>query len=963
MATHDYIISNGTGTVIRADINNALSAIVTNNSSSSEPATKYAYMWWADTSAGLLKIRNSANDGWITLFQLDGTLTLEDGSNSAPAISFRDDTNTGIFSSAADNLDITTGGTTRVNVSSTGINVTGTVTDDGATHDGDVTFTGASANIIFDKSDNALEFADNAKAVFGSDSDLQILHNGSDSFVRDLGTGGLYLTGSVVGIKNSGANENGLLFTEDGSVDLYHNNVKVFETTSTGVQVTGNVNIPTGNNVTTGSVVTTSATALTAVDNGMAVFGTGLDLRIYHDGTNSYIKDAGTGVLRLTSNQVQVTNAAASEVLANFIEDGAVELYYNNVKVFETTATGVSVTGQISQFETGGNNKFITKRTGAAGSNNDTFFEFKSLNTADQEIGSFLFQRESAADDSYFILKTRNTGGSNTERFRVTSTGNLQIPADNAKLEIGAGQDLQLYHDGTHSYITNTTGDLEITSTGDDVFIKSADDIFFKTQGSEAAVDIYGNGGVTLYYDNTKRFETTSTGIKVTGTTTTGSEFLGDFRVKGTDDSNFVTFKPSENLARWHDNDKAVFGGSNDLQIYHDGTDSFITNSTGDLDITNTGDDINITAIDDIRLKPQNGEQGVTVIGNGAVELFFDNVKKLETTSTGIKVIQDVVMDVAGDTAIRWANDGTNKWSIFNNSSASDALTIFDNNGSGTAAKFSTNGGIQLYYDNSNVLETINGGARVNGVLHVTSHLDMGDSDIIKLGDGDDLQIKFNGTDSIISHDTGSGLLRLNAAAGGEIHITKSGPETLAKFIPDGAVELYHDNSKKFESTSFGCTVQGGITFGSDTAAANQLDDYEEGVFTPSLEFGGATTGITYSSVRGGSYTKIGRQVTVNFAFTLTSKGSASGDATLAGLPFAVEDLISGTSVEASGVSSFWNDVATDSANIVFAATNSSSELQIRHTVGAEDDTDDMTEGDFENNTALRGSITYFTAT
>ena len=185
MATHDYIISNGTGTVIRADINNALSAIVTNNSSSSEPATKYAYMWWADTSAGLLKIRNSANDGWITLFQLDGTLTLEDGSNSAPAISFRDDTNTGIFSSAADNLDITTGGTTRVNVSSTGINVTGTVTDDGATHDGDVTFTGASANIIFDKSDNALEFADNAKAVFASDSDLQILHNGSDSFVRD----------------------------------------------------------------------------------------------------------------------------------------------------------------------------------------------------------------------------------------------------------------------------------------------------------------------------------------------------------------------------------------------------------------------------------------------------------------------------------------------------------------------------------------------------------------------------------------------------------------------------------------------------------------------------------------------------------------------------------------------------------------------------------------------------------
>jgi hypothetical protein len=54
----------------------------------------------------------------------------------------------------------------------------------------DVTFTGASANIVFDSSDSALEFADNAKAIFGAGSDLQIYHNASNSYIDDAGTGG-----------------------------------------------------------------------------------------------------------------------------------------------------------------------------------------------------------------------------------------------------------------------------------------------------------------------------------------------------------------------------------------------------------------------------------------------------------------------------------------------------------------------------------------------------------------------------------------------------------------------------------------------------------------------------------------------------------------------------------------------------------------------------------------------------
>ena len=115
MATHDYVLDNATGANFRADLNNALAAIVSNNSSSSEPSTKYAYQWWADTNDGVLKIRNSANDGWVTLLQLDGTLTLEDGTNSAPALGFITGGlgGNGINSPAANSLGFVAGGAVR----------------------------------------------------------------------------------------------------------------------------------------------------------------------------------------------------------------------------------------------------------------------------------------------------------------------------------------------------------------------------------------------------------------------------------------------------------------------------------------------------------------------------------------------------------------------------------------------------------------------------------------------------------------------------------------------------------------------------------------------------------------------------------------------------------------------------------------------------------------------------------
>jgi hypothetical protein len=146
MAQHDYVIANGTGAAVRSDINNGLAAIVSNNSGATAPSTTYAYQWWADTSTNLLKLRNGANSSFITVGDLTatnlglaalasptftGTVTIPTAtistgagiplaSAASPAIYFTGDTNTGIYSPGADQFAITTGGSGRVFVDSSG---------------------------------------------------------------------------------------------------------------------------------------------------------------------------------------------------------------------------------------------------------------------------------------------------------------------------------------------------------------------------------------------------------------------------------------------------------------------------------------------------------------------------------------------------------------------------------------------------------------------------------------------------------------------------------------------------------------------------------------------------------------------------------------------------------------------------------------------------------------------------
>ena len=101
----------------------------------------------------------------------------------------------------------------------------------------------------------------------------------------------------------------------------------------------------------------------------------------------------------------------------------------------------------------------------------------------------------------------------------VTARDGVFIP-DTKKLQLGniAGSaDLELYHDGSNSYILNATADLYIDSNGDDLYLRASDDVVIQSQGSENAIYCTGNAGVQIYHNNSEKLETKQDGIEVTG--------------------------------------------------------------------------------------------------------------------------------------------------------------------------------------------------------------------------------------------------------------------------------------------------------------------------------------------------------------------------------------------------------------------------------------------------------------
>jgi len=241
--------------------------------------------------------------------------------------------NRGITLDSSENIGIATSSP------ATKLDVNGT-----STFRDDVTFTGASANIIYDSSTNNLEFQDTAKASFGTGNDLLIYHD-SESVIEDVGTNGLIIKTDGPNISIDGGSEVMGKFIKDGAVELYYDNNKRFETTSIGVNIPNQLVVQGTTTFNDDAIFTNDALF---GDNDKAIFGAGSDLQIYHDSSNSYINEVGTGDLIIKGGNDILFQDAVGNTLANMNQSNSVELYFGGSKKFETSSAGITVTGTIT---------------------------------------------------------------------------------------------------------------------------------------------------------------------------------------------------------------------------------------------------------------------------------------------------------------------------------------------------------------------------------------------------------------------------------------------------------------------------------------------------------------------------------------------------------------------------------------------------------------------------------------
>ena len=403
-------------------------------------------------------------------------------------------------------------------------------------------------------SDNEILLSDNGHARFGDSEDLQIYHDGSHSYIEERGTGYLRLLGTDMRLANTANDKDYMTMTDGGAVKATYNGVVKVETTSAGIDVSGNIILDgTVDGVDIQTLNTTAGAALPKAggtmtgdlkynDSVQAKFGDGEDLKIYHDGSHTYIHNA-TGNLGVKADTYRQYNAAGTKTQIAANADGAATLYYNDAAKIATANDGVSVTGTIS------------------------------------------------------------AGGLNMD--------------DSNKIKLGNSYDLEIFHDGSHSYVHDTgTGDLYLRGT--DVRIKS------NTDNDDMATFIE-NGAANLFYSNAKKLETVSGGVTVTGTlsaTTLTGNIQGNALTSGQVTTALGFTPPSSDTNTTYSVQDGELSEINFTSADHTKLNGIATSATN---VTNTNQLTNgngfVTSSGVTSVATSNGCTGGTITGSGTISM------------------------------------------------------------------------------------------------------------------------------------------------------------------------------------------------------------------------------------------------------------------------------------------------------------------------------------------------------